>query len=105
MTTFAKVNVTTNIVENVFITDDDQLGPEFGNPIHYVKSNDDLHPPIVGGLYDRENDRFLPVKLYESWTFDSDSYSWVAPVNKPDDFNMEKKPYVWNEENQQWELK
>ena len=41
-----------------------------------------------------------PEQLYESWTWDTESKQWQAPVPYPDDDNI----YQWNEEDQQWAI-
>ena len=49
-----------------------------------------------GYLYDGTG--FYAPKPYESWTLNSDSYVWEAPVNYPDD----GKDYEWDETNTRW---
>ena len=49
-----------------------------------------------GYLYDGIG--FCTPKPYESWTLNSDSYLWEAPVSAPDD----GKFYDWDEENTKW---
>lgn len=100
MIKFAKVDVLTNIVTNVFDHDSEVLGEEFGNPVHYVRVPDD-QDAIIGGEYDRENSIFLPPKPYASWTLDSNN-QWQPPIPRPDDFDREHNKYYWNEETQTW---
>lgn len=54
----------------------------------------------VGGLYDEENDRFLPAKRegMESFIFDEEEYLWIPPVPYPDD----EKVYTWDEPTLSW---
>lgn len=42
---------------------------------------------------------FYPPKPYDSWTFNSTTYDWDAPVAYPTDGNL----YEWNETDQQWD--
>lgn len=51
-----------------------------------------------GATWDEARDAFIPLKEYESWVFDEDTCSWVAPVPKPDD----GLTYFWDEINQRW---
>jgi hypothetical protein len=52
----------------------------------------------IGYTYDFATDAFYPPQPYPSWVFDTDSYSWVAPIPVPDaGFDWE-----WNEESQSW---
>lgn len=52
----------------------------------------------VGFVYDHTNDVFYPQKPYASWTLDTASWSWCAPVAKPQD----GKPYLWDEATTSW---
>ena len=52
-----------------------------------------------GYTYDSSKNIFIADKPYPSWTLNSSSGDWEAPVNKPDDGKM----YYWNETNTQWE--
>ena len=54
----------------------------------------------VGYTYDEDRDAFIPPKPFPSWTLVEDICQWKAPVDYPSDGLM----YVWNEENQQWEV-
>lgn len=51
----------------------------------------------VGFLYDGTG--FYQVKPYDSWTFNSTTYSWDAPVDYPSGDGV----YEWNEETQTWD--
>ena len=52
-----------------------------------------------GCTYDSSKDVFIAAKPYDSWTLNSSSGDWEAPVNKPDD----GKIYYWNETDTQWD--
>jgi hypothetical protein len=54
----------------------------------------------IGYTYDAERDAFIPPKPFESWLFNEESCLWEAPVSYPTDGEF----YVWNEENQSWDL-
>ena len=55
----------------------------------------------LGFIYDETNDVFYPPKPFESWTLNTDTWLWVAPVDLPDDADNE---YVWNENTQSWDI-
>lgn len=55
----------------------------------------------IGFTYDETNDVFLPPKLFESWTLDTNTWLWKAPVDLPDDPDNE---YQWNEDDQTWDI-
>ena len=52
----------------------------------------------IGYTYDYARDAFIPPKPFPSWTLDSNTCLWVAPVEMPSD----GKDYTWDEENQIW---
>jgi len=54
----------------------------------------------IGYTYDEDRNAFIPKKPFASWTLNETTCQWEAPVVKPDD----GQNYVWNEENQQWNL-
>lgn len=51
---------------------------------------------IVGGYY--FNDRFYPLKPFESWIPNPDEPAWIAPVPKPD-----SGFWKWNEDTLSWQ--
>jgi hypothetical protein len=53
----------------------------------------------IGGSYSPEHDAFLPPKPFNSWILNETTLDWEAPVPIPD----KNKPYVWNEEVQNWD--
>jgi hypothetical protein len=54
----------------------------------------------IGMSYDSANDVFIKEKEFDSWVMDEATWSWVAPVDKPNDDNL----YGWNEESLAWEV-
>ena len=55
----------------------------------------------VNYTYSEQYDAFIPPKPYESWTLDTNTYDWVSPVPKPEDYCLS---HQWNEETQSWIL-
>lgn len=53
----------------------------------------------VGDIYDEVNDIFRAPQPFDSWSLNTTSWTWEAPVDYPEDGNI----YTWNEENQSWE--
>ena len=49
----------------------------------------------IGFIYDEENDVFYSPKKYDSWTLNTDTWLWEAPIDKP---NEDGVYYIWNEE-------
>ena len=59
-----------------------------------------LHKNYAGIGYTFDGTGFAAPQPYASWTLNTTSYLWEAPVAKPEDEN----PYTWNEETTSWEL-
>lgn len=53
----------------------------------------------IGYVYNAELDGFVPPKPFNSWTLNSDTCLWDAPVAYPND----GKFYRWNEETLSWD--
>lgn len=53
----------------------------------------------IGYVYDQTNDVFYPQQPFPSWTLNTTTWQWSAPVAYPDD---NTRPYAWDEEQQQW---
>jgi hypothetical protein len=94
MRSFAELNEN-NIVLNIISCDESGL-PDFveGN---YVESTEETRRATVGGTYDQENQKFIDIKPYSSWTLNS-NFDWESPAGaKPtDDF------YKWDEQSESW---
>lgn len=54
----------------------------------------------IGGNYDRTADAFYSEQPYNSWSLNTETYTWEAPVAYPTDGLI----YRWNEDTQQWVL-
>ena len=52
----------------------------------------------IGYTYDYARDAFIPPKPFPSWTLNSNTCLWEAPVEMPSDGKL----YTWDEENQTW---
>ena len=52
----------------------------------------------IGYIYDPALDAFYPPKPYNSWTLNTTTCLWEAPVIYPNDGKM----YIWNEDELQW---
>lgn len=61
----------------------------------------------LGHTYDPIKDKFISPQPYPSWNLDNND-NWQAPVPKPsltEEQKLERKRYIWNEENLSWDLK
>jgi hypothetical protein len=52
----------------------------------------------IGFLYDRQNDVFISPCNFPSWTLNTDSWTWQAPVPYPADAGL----YAWDEPTLSW---
>ena len=110
-----------NIVENVVVVSNDiatteQAGVDFLNTLYKTRDvwkqtsyniNIRKNYAGVGFTYDQTRDAFIPPKPFNSWILNEETCLWEAPVAKPE-LTQEQidnnNYYVWNEENQQWDL-
>lgn len=53
-----------------------------------------------GYIYDDEKGRFYEPQPYPSWTLNTETLTWQAPLAKPSNPNLH---YKWNEETTKWE--
>jgi hypothetical protein len=113
MTHFARVQ--DGIVTEVIVIEQDMINTGlWGPPEEWIQTSYNTHAgthrhggtPLrknyagIGHTYDKDLDAFIPPKLFDSWILDETTCHWKAPVECPQDGNR----YLWNEENQQWEL-
>ena len=55
----------------------------------------------IGHHYNAENDVFYEPQPFPSWSLDTSTWTWQAPVAYPTDGEW----YVWNESTQTWVLR
>jgi len=117
MAHFAKIDIN-NIVINVIVIHNNELLDQEGNEVEqkgidFCKSlfgqdtkwvqtsyngNFRKNYACVGGTYNKELDAFIAPKPFNSWTLNTNSCRWEAPVPIPQD----GKVYTWNEEILTW---
>ena len=76
--------------------------------VHYQPNSDTpsddqskaLRKNYAGVGYHYDGTGFYAPQPYNSWTLNTTSYLWEAPVAYPDD----GQAYKWNETDQQWDL-
>jgi len=54
----------------------------------------------IGFTYDPTLDAFYPPKPYNSWTLNTNSCLWEAPIAYPNDGKL----YAWDEDELRWDL-
>jgi len=130
MSHFAKVE--NGIVTQVLVIEQDQIDTgNWGNPSLWIQTSYNTHGNVhrdqngkpdggiairgnfaaVGMMYDEVNDVFLYEKPYPSWVLDTETWLWVAPIEKPEvvpctvDGNkniITGTNYDWDESMQTW---
>jgi hypothetical protein len=113
MTHFARVQ--NGIVTDVIVIEQDMIDTGlWGPPEEWIQTSYNTRAGVhiqggvplrknyagVGFMYDEELDAFIPPKPCESWLLDETTGLWKAPFECPQDGNA----YLWNEQQQQWEL-
>lgn len=52
----------------------------------------------LGDIYDQVNDKFYRPQPFASWLLNQETWTWEAPIPKPDD----GKQYKWDEPSVSW---
>ena len=101
MSLYAKIN-SDNIIENVIVCVESQIFSQEGN---FIKVTTETKNPQIGGEYNKEVNKFISIKPYESWILDEE-FNWTSPVEIPSDAQITPLGlvinYLWDEENQEW---
>jgi hypothetical protein len=74
----------------------------------WIKLSDDLGKGCgIGYTYDEELEAFIPPKLFNSWSLNTETFEWDPPIPKPEltEEQIELGCCEWNEEIQEWEFK
>lgn len=51
----------------------------------------------IGFIYHQDIDAFMPPSPFASWIIDTNTYSWVPPIPKPD-----SGVWIWDEDTVSW---
>ena len=107
---FAKLGINSKVISIVSVNISDcqdadgnvneEVGKQFlenlTNYPNWIMVKDTHNNVSIGATYLEDEDTFKGKKPFASWTYNSSSNQWEAPVAKPDD--AEK----WDEDNQAW---
>lgn len=94
MSTYAKIN-SENIVENVIDCEDSAISTQVGR---HIKVTENTNKASIGYTYNEEKNKFISIKIYESWTLNSDTLLWESPAGP-----MPTSGYFyWDEETLSW---
>jgi len=93
MSTYAKIN-SENIVENVIDCEDSLISTQTGR---HIKVTESTKKASIGYTYNEEKNKFVSIKMYESWTLNED-LEWESPAGP-----MPTSGYFyWDEETLAW---
>tara|TARA_B100000927_G_scaffold281102_1_gene266300 strand:- start:91 stop:405 length:315 start_codon:yes stop_codon:yes gene_type:complete len=97
MTTYAKV-VSGKVVKSIIA--EEKFFDEFvdDSPGSWINISSVKGTCIIGNYYDGTG--FYSDSPYASWTLNSSTYMWDAPVSYPTD----GKTYEWNESTKSWDV-
>lgn len=112
MSHFAKIE--NNIVVRVAVAEQDWVDQQEGE---WIQTSYNTYKGVhaLGGtplrhnyagqgfIYDRERDVFLPPKPFASWSLNTETLEWEAPISKPTP--NETTDYFWNEEELSWKAR
>ena len=107
---FAKLGINSKVTQVIAVNDSDchdaegnvdaEIGRQFlenltGYP-NWVMIKDTHETWGIGSTYLEDEDIFKPKQPYPSWSYNSATNKWEAPVPRPEDKD------VWDEDNQTW---
>jgi len=109
-------HITNGVVDNVIVIDAETLAlGHWGDPSEWVQTSYNtqggqhpegrpLHKNYAGIGYTWDGTGFAPPQPFSSWTKNTDTYLWEAPVAMPSDAGTGTPPkmYTWNEETVNW---
>ena len=107
MSHFAKIE--NGLVSQVIVAEQDFIDTQEGQWVQTsYNTRGNQHPegrPLrgnyagIGYTYDQTNDVFYAPQPYPSWTLNTSTWLWDAPVPMPTD----GKYYIWNETTTTWD--
>ena len=95
MSKCAVCNISTDTVINVIEADPNDQ-PYEGT--YLVEITDTTNIGGIGYIYNKEKNKFISPKPFDSWHLDTETCLWVAPVTPPVDINN----YYWDEPSLNW---
>ena len=102
MSNYAKIN-SENIVENIIVCDDSEIGSQNGR---HIKITSETNRAQIGYEYVETKNKFKSYQPFESWIFNEEDVKWESPVAIPEDAEISTfgtlLNYGWNEQEQAW---
>lgn len=82
-----------NFVVNLIVSSDSEITSQNGLHIKVTSSTNNAG---IGYEYDSVKNKFIAPKPYDSWTLNTETLLWEAPIVKPEGAT------IWNEADQSW---
>ncbi len=103
MSYFAKLDDNNVVIENIVAEQDfvDSLNDDHTYIQYDKKSTGKENTATIGSTWDASNSGFIPIKPFESWSWNSTDWVWEAPTPIPEP--SEDSFYIWNEDNSTWD--
>jgi hypothetical protein len=88
------------VVQQVLATDSRFASIFLSNPkIVDLTGREDAHQAIVEGTYNEELDEFRGPQPFPSWTWDTNRWEWVPPIERP---VKENARFLWADATLEW---
>lgn len=105
--------ISNNAIDNLPFPESEPVGVELCKSLYgkntiwkqtSYNSNFRAHYAALGYLYDPTYDVFITPQPYPSWSLNTTTFNWEAPVPMPPDPIPPKEggPWIWDEANQVW---
>jgi hypothetical protein len=88
-----------NTITNIIIAENKDIAESVVQKT-CIECTESLGYAQVGGTYDPIANKFIGIKPFESWNFNTETWTWNSPVAYPTD----GLNYYWNEDLTSWEL-
>lgn len=85
-----------NVVDNIIVADDEGFFSVAYPDDIVVKVTDETGVANIGVEF--VDNKFVPLKPWTSWVFNSQSWLWEAPTSYPNDGGI----YLWDEPSLSW---
>lgn len=104
MSHFAEIDDNGNVLRVIVAEQDFIDSGIFGDPKNWIQTSYTnsirKNYASIGGKYDKNLDVFIPLKPFDSWVLNKQTYLWKSPVDYPND----GQSYYWDESQTNWVL-
>lgn len=95
MKIWAELDINNNVINTITGTDSFILSM----PSIFIECTEITGHGSIGMTYNKEKNKFVHAKPFESWILNEETLEWHSPVgDKPNDGKL----YIWDEESKNW---